>query len=201
MRKLGSASLFALMVIGACSHFQPASHPLYAGPPRPTAEVAGLSGPVATVDGVDVSSVGSSFTLLPGCHVVGLRRRIGEGNVNGAWSTELRYAIYAFRMTAGSSYEIDVHLQPGNAGVGNANVGGAQVEAVERNPAGKVIGVIAPVHKPAEVEACRDWEANQAKPAAPEAAVSADAGAPPVAPKAGPDAGAGVASDGGTDDR
>lgn len=144
--------------VGACSHFQPATHPLYAGPVRPTAEVARLSGPIATVDGVDVSSVGTSFSLLPGCHVVELRRKIGEGSTSGAWSTELRYTRYAFRMRAGSSYEIDVQLQPGNAAMGSANVGGVTIEAVERGPSGKIVGVIPPVQKPAQIDACVAWD-------------------------------------------
>lgn len=176
-----------VVVVGACSHFQPATHPLYAGPTRPTHEVARLSGPIATVDGVEVSRVGTSFSLLPGCHVVELRRRIGEGTTSGAWSAELRYTQYAFRMKAGASYEIEVQLQPGNAAMGSANVGGVLIEAVERDPSGKVVGVVSPVRKPAEVDACLAWDQQ-------DQAVPADPVAAPVAPAAAADAAARVPS-------
>jgi hypothetical protein len=47
---------------------------LYPNPesPRPPAEVARLFGPIAAIDGQDVSRQGKSFALLPGCHIVRL---------------------------------------------------------------------------------------------------------------------------------
>ena len=157
-------TFFALAAVAvACGHFQPAAHPLYPGPARSAAEVARLSGPIATVDGADVSSLGGTFTLLPGCHVVELQKRIGEGTASGAWSTELRHATYAFRMKAGSSYEIDIRLESGsNESVGNATVGQVRVEAVERDVNGKTVANILPVRKSADVEACRRWEEESA---------------------------------------
>ncbi len=152
----------ALAGVGVtCGHFGPASRPLYPGPARGDAEVARLAGPIAKVDGLDVSELGGVFALLPGCHVVEVRQKIGEGGVSGAWSTELRQTTYAFRMKAGSSYEIDVHLEPGNNSVGNANVGRAWVEAIERDARGQVVASILPARRPADLEACQRWEEEQ----------------------------------------
>lgn len=177
-----SACLLAIFVLvaiaAACGHFQPRAHPLYPGPARSAAELARLSGPIAKVDGADVSSLGGTFALLPGCHVVELRRKIGEGTVSGAWSADLRQTIYAFRMKAGQSYEIDIQLQSGNnASVGNATVGSVSVQAVERDASGKTVAIIPPVRKNADIEACQVWEEDLAKaqPTA-EASERADAG-------------------------
>jgi len=165
MHRWFTGFLVAAALAGAgvtCGHFRPAARPLYAGPVRGDAEVARLAGPIAKVDGLDVSELGGSFALLPGCHVVELRQKIGEGGVSGAWSTELRQATYAFRMKAGASYEIDVHLEPGNDSVGNANVGRARVEAVERDARGQVVANILPARRPADIEACQRWEEETA---------------------------------------
>ena len=146
----------ALASSGACAHFQAAPRSLYPGPERPAAEVARLSGPVARVDDVNVSHHGSAFALLPGCHVVVLKRNVGEGGVGGAWSADLGLVVYVFRMKAGNSYEIELHTQPGNGGVGNANVGGVKVKAFERDGRGKALATVEPVRKEDEVEACRE---------------------------------------------
>jgi hypothetical protein len=139
----------------ACGHLQPVDHPLYPGPARPSGEVARLSGPLALVDGADVSGLGSSFALLPGCHVVELQKRIGEGSTSGAWSADLRHRVYAFKMQAGHSYEIDVQLRSGNESVGNGTVGAVKITAVERDARGTAVGFLAPVRNNAEVQACR----------------------------------------------
>ena len=177
-----SACLLAILVLAviavACGHFQPTAHPLYPGPARPSAELARLTGPIAKVDGADVSRLGGTFALLPGCHLVELRRKIGEGTVSGAWSAEIGHLTYAFRMRAGQSYEIDVRLQHGNSeSVGNATVGNVSVEAVERDASGQAVASIPPVRKSADLEACQLWEEELAKaePTA-EASERADAG-------------------------
>jgi len=151
-----AAGMLALGGDMACAHFQAATYQLYEGPGRPTEEVARLGGPVATVDGVDVSRLGSSFALLPGCHVVVLKKKVGEGGVGGAWSADLGHIVYAFRMKAGHAYEIDIHTQPGNGGVGNANVGDVKIKAVERDLRGTSLGAVTPVRNQAEIEACHD---------------------------------------------
>jgi hypothetical protein len=149
------AGMLAAVSGAACSHFQSVAQPLYAGPARPTEEVARLSGPVAIVDGVAVPDKASLFTLLPGCHVVELQPRIGEGSVSGAWSAEIRHRIYALKMTAGSSYEIDVQLQPGKDALGTGTVGGVKIKAVERDARGNTVGTFAPARSQAEIAACR----------------------------------------------
>jgi hypothetical protein len=148
-------SLLALAL--GCGHFRAAPHALYPGPELPVGQVALLTGPVDSVDGVNVARLGTSFALLPGCHVVVLPKRIGEGSVSGAWSADLGHKLYAFRMQAGRSYNIDIHLQRGNDGVGTSTVGGAQVTASERDEQGKTLQSIAPVRGPKDVEACQAW--------------------------------------------
>ena len=155
------AGTLALASGGACGHFQSAPRPLYPGESRPAEEVARLTGPVATVDGMEVSRLGPAFALLPGCHVVVLKRKVGEGGVSGAWSADLGRVAYAFRMKAGNSYEIDIHTQPGSGGVGTANVGDVKVKAVERDARGKALGAIAPVRNEAEIEACHESDQGE----------------------------------------
>jgi hypothetical protein len=176
------------------------THPLYDGPTLPAQDVAVLSGPVAKVDGVDVSEQGAVFALLPGCHVVTLQSQIGEGGVSGAWSADVRKQVYAFRMKAGNSYVIDVRLLPGNHSVGTANVGSVKIVAVEQDGRGKKIGSIAPARGRADIEACHAWAAatygqpepgSEGSPAEP--AGSKEPSDEPAAP-AGPAKGAAAAS-------
>jgi hypothetical protein len=157
MRRLVSIGA-ALALAQACAHVGASLHPLYGGPPRPANEVAILSGPIATVDGIDVSDQ-AFFSLLPGCHIVVLQSSIGEGGVSGAWSADIPKHVYAFRMKAGNSYAIKVRLLPGNHGVGTANVGGVKVTAFEQDSQGDKIGKIKPVRSEADITACHAWGA------------------------------------------
>jgi hypothetical protein len=143
----------------------PTPYALYPGPALSANEVAVLSGPVATVDGVDVSRQGTVFSLLPGCHVVMLQSEIGEGGVSGAWSEHIRRQAYVFHMRAGNSYVIDVRLLPGNHSVGTANVGGVKILAFEQDGSGKKLASIAPARKD-EIAACQA-EATRPGAAAP----------------------------------
>jgi hypothetical protein len=160
------ASMFALAAVltiafATCRHFQYDAHPLYEGDARPAAEVAKLSGPIAKVDGVDVSHAGSLFALLPGCHIVELPTRIGEGTASGAWSVKLGHVSYAFAMKAGRLYVIDTELLPGNsASVGNAAVGGVKVTATERDADGKVIAKLSRIHSKSDIESCGAADAS-----------------------------------------
>jgi hypothetical protein len=114
-----------------------------------------LNGPVAAVDGVDVSRLGTLFTLLPGCHVVEMKDNIGEGSVSGAWSATLEPRAYAFRMQPGHSYGIEIRLQT----TGSA-IGWVKIDAVERDGSGVVLGHIAPLRSEAELQACQAWSAK-----------------------------------------
>jgi hypothetical protein len=149
----------SVVLCSACGHMGATPRPLYDGPTRTAQEVAVLSGPVAKVDGVDVSEQGAVFTLLPGCHVVTLQSRIGEGGVSGAWSADVRKQVYAFRMKAGNSYVIEVRLLPGNHSVGTANVGSVKILAIEQDSGGKKLASLAPARGRADVEACQAWAA------------------------------------------
>jgi hypothetical protein len=146
--------------VSGCAHMVPAPHPLYAGPARVEQELALLSGPVQAVDGIDVSNHGSLFSLLPGCHIVKLRSRIGEGDVGGAWSVDTHGRVYAFRMRAGHSYDIEVRLLPGKDGLGTSAVGGAEIKAIERDANGSRLQTVARVHGEADIESCRSWSGN-----------------------------------------
>ena len=134
------------------------SYPLYPNPEvrREAGRVAKLTGPVATVDGVNVASKGKFFELAPGCHVVTLLRKIGEGYENAAWSEDLPKLVFAFKMTAGNVYSIETRHQMGT----NQN-GSVFVSAVERDGSGMVIGQLPPSRGAADVEACKQWEKAQ----------------------------------------
>ena len=180
------ASTFALaglLAAGSCRHFQRDAHPLYEGAPRPSTEVARLSGPIAKVDGVDVSELGGIFALLPGCHIVQLRARIGEGTGTGAWTEEIGRVVYAIAMRAGRVYVIDVELKAGGSAssVGNAGIGGIKLRAVEQDAEGKVVAKLSKARTKADIEKCREADASlRAEPD--EVESSADASiAPPGA--------------------
>jgi hypothetical protein len=106
-----------LLLAGAlsgCEHIGKARPvPLYPDPaePRPPESLAHLQGPIAEVGGIDVEPYGTVFDLLPGCHVVTLRRKVGEGSVSGAWMVDLGTVIYTFHMRPGFLYTIDVSVR------------------------------------------------------------------------------------------
>jgi hypothetical protein len=189
-----AATIAGIAFLSSCGHMSAAPSPLYEGPVRAARELAILSGPVAKVDGIDVSSRAASFSLLPGCHVVTLQSQIGEGGVSGAWSTDIRRRVFAFRMKAGHGYSIDVRLLPGNHSVGTANVGGVKVVAIEQDSQGKRIATIPPASGEADIEACQAWAAREERQSAhraeasPEEAAAAAAGPTevPAEPTAAP---------------
>lgn len=150
---LGAA---ALVGVTSCAHFQGEPRRLYAGPALPPVETALLSGYVAKVDDVDVSHLGGPFTLLPGCHVVTSRDKVGDDSPSGAWSVVMAPSTFAFRMQAGRAYEILVQRQ--GSGSETANL---KMRAVERDASGKKLGDVAPSHGKADLEACRAWENQQ----------------------------------------
>jgi hypothetical protein len=180
------ASTFALAAVltiafATCRHFQYDAHPLYEGDVRPAAEVAKLSGPIAKVDGVDVSHMGSLFALLPGCHIVELPTQLGEGTTSGAWSVNIGHVSYALAMKAGHFYVINTELLPGSsASTGNASVGGVKVTAAERDADGKVIAKLAKVRSKADIESCQAADASLRAPTTP--AFHPDASIAPKAP-------------------
>ena len=170
--------LFALLAVvpsGCVRRGQGRAYPLYPNPdqPRQPETLVRLEGPIATVDGQEVASNGTAFDLLPGCHVVILRRKLGESNGNGAWSADLPRIVYAFQTIGGHSYEIEVVARFGNSttkGVaddghirvnaeimgptGGATHGQVTITAKERDSAGTVLKVLPPARGQKNIEAC-----------------------------------------------
>ena len=123
---------------------------------REPAKFARLTGIVATVDGLDVESKGNTFDLAPGCHVVTLVRRIGQGGDHEAWSVDLPRWAYAFKMTGGRVYSIEHRVQ-----MGSDRNGTAAISAQERDGNGAIIGPVAPSRGAQDIEDCKQWEKAQ----------------------------------------
>jgi hypothetical protein len=174
MSILKQSILGATALAGAvgCAHFQGEPRALYVGPARPPAETALLSGYVAKVDDVDVSHMGGPFTVLPGCHVITSRDKLGDNSPSGAWSAVMPPLTFPLRMRAGHVYEIQAQRQ--GSGSETANL---KMHAVELDGSGKKLGEVPASHGKADIEACRAWEAEQEAQAQP---TSQQKGAQPV---------------------
>jgi hypothetical protein len=147
-------SLLCTAMVSGCGHIgrvRPVA--LYPNPEQPRAaeSLAHLQGPVAKVDGVDVEAHGTVFDLLPGCHVVTLRRKVGEGNVSGAWMADLGTIIYAFHMRPAFLYSIDVRVR-----FRGASHGSMTIVAEERDASGALVSRIKPTRRPQDIEECQD---------------------------------------------
>ena len=157
---LGRRAIFVCLaapVFVACVG-QVRSYPLYPNPGarRDPAKIARLTGIVATVDGVDVTSHGNTFDLAPGCHVVTLVRTIGQGGEDEPWTADVPRWVYAFRMTGGHVYVIESRVQMGT----NQN-GTVTVSAVERDGDGTIVGPVNPSRGAQDIQECREWERAQ----------------------------------------
>jgi len=119
----------------------------YSGPPQPESEVAKLGGYVQIVDDRDVSDLGNTFELLPGCHIVQTPTQWGhtELNIGGvSWTTG--HITYFMPMKANHSYQIKVE---GHAKDGTHHWG--TVTATETDSQGTLIRTFFPVN-PATVQ-------------------------------------------------
>jgi hypothetical protein len=99
-----------LLAIGGCLTQEQHAYPLTPdGEPRPDNEVGILMGPVAAVDGHDVSSIkGKSFALLPGCHSFRLLGTTGHvENNSGGYITSLPQNTFAILVQAGHYYTFE----------------------------------------------------------------------------------------------
>jgi hypothetical protein len=145
-----------LVALASCAH-ERRGIPLYpdAAVPRARGEVALLYGPVTFVDGERVAGKGDTFELLPGCHVVQIGGQTGNFGPlqQSGWITTLRPLTYAFRMTAGGTYAINVDVDP-TLGLGPN--GSAHVVARAQDAHGGVT-VVPAVRARADVDACRQW--------------------------------------------
>jgi len=154
------------LALSGCGHVgRRRAFPLYPNPerPRPPGTLAELQGPVGTVDGVDVEPYGTTFALLPGCHVVTLRRRIGQGDASGgAWAAELGTMTYALRMRPGYRYSIDFDVRFRSAPHGTMTITANEWDASDR-----LVAQFPRVRGDADIEACEEW-AGWAPPSLPE---------------------------------
>jgi len=148
----------ALALVSASCHpgIAARGYPLYPklgdGPGRD--QVSILRGQIAYVDGNGVSDKGTSFELLPGCHVVQLARSVGESAGDGAWSAHLPRFTFAFEMKPAHTYTIDLRFQDTSSMYGRVFV-----VAQEHAPDGSVVRV--PVARGTDIDDCRNWAKSQ----------------------------------------
>jgi hypothetical protein len=153
-----SATAFAVAVAGAvgalgCIHHSSSGFPLYtpAIPRLPANEVAHLYGPIATVDGRDVSEHGRSFDLLPGCHIVVTQKQMLDFDNAVSVSGQFPPMTFPFRMKAGHTYVIE---RPATgAGASTAIV---WIEAHDQTANGTKVPVGA-TDSERVIEACKSW--------------------------------------------
>jgi hypothetical protein len=145
--------LGALLLTAGCIVRGGDAHPLYPGAERPRTEVARLVGPIATVDGQDVSKLGKAFALLPGCHVAKLAAKTGQINTvgSGGYVANLPPAIYPFRMQAGHTYEIEVVLDSTTGPIGQMTI-----RAWDRDGLGGS-SEVSPAATSADIDDCAKW--------------------------------------------
>ncbi len=133
----------AAIALTACISGQQQAYPLYphTGPPVSPEQLAHLSGYVQLVDGRDVSSLGTSFDLLPGCHEVQTPLSYGHSELNaGSMYMKTGHVVYSMTMKAGYSYVIKANVEK----TGGHTYGG-QLEAFEKNAQGEVTRTLNPL--------------------------------------------------------
>ena len=141
-----------MLLAPACITRSGEARPLYPGERRAPAEVARLSGPIGSVDGQDVSQLGKSFALLPGCHVVQPVSKVAEVDTTGPNAYVARVppnVVYAMRMQAGHTYELEVRPRE-NTGQTSTD---ATIRAWDRDETGHATPV-APVAANEDLETC-----------------------------------------------
>jgi hypothetical protein len=122
--------------------------PLYTAAERPSVDqVATLAGYVATVDGRDVSALGTVFELLPGCHFVETPTQWGGQTRSGGISATTGRRTFVVPMVAAHLVVTDVD-RPMRV---------ATVRMNETDVAGRPVRSFPPHATRAEVDACRHW--------------------------------------------
>jgi hypothetical protein len=125
---------------------------LYPGDEEDLARVATLLGPIATVDGNDVSKKGTSFELRPGCHVVVNRSEFLDHDValnNGAWQGRMPVWTFAFQMKSGYTYAVEQKVEATTGGMGRGVVTARAVDGAGNDK------VVPPVTSIDEIARCR----------------------------------------------
>ncbi|MBV9949664.1 MAG: hypothetical protein JOZ69_22675, partial [Myxococcales bacterium] len=158
-------------------------YPLYAredAPPDP-AMLARLGGYVRYVDSQDVSEHGTSFDLLPGCHIVGTPETWGSmGAMSGGVVAMTGRVTFALRMKAGHRYVVLVDV-----GTTSGPSGSVFVRAEEHAPTGEVTRVFAPAMTGEDIRRCQASDEESLVELQPDTAARpedarAAAGAPPL---------------------
>jgi hypothetical protein len=157
-RSLGNPDRAAVgaLLVSACIVRAGEPRPLYPNPetPRRPDEVARLSGPIAAVDGQDVSRLGKSFALAPGCHIVRLVDKVGAINSSnsGGYVATIGGVIFALRMKASFSYEIEIQMRETSGPTGTLTI-----QAWERAADGSSVAPLAPARQDSDIDDCRKW--------------------------------------------
>jgi hypothetical protein len=152
-------TLLALATSGCVGQMR--AVPLYPNPQHRLDhnKVATLQGPIGSVDGQNIESMGGVFELLPGCHLVTLRSKIGEGSERGAWTADLRPTLFVFRMKPGYLYSIDYRFDMGSAGHGPVFITARELDA-----SGATVAVVPPSRNVRDIDACRNWGVSPGMP-------------------------------------
>lgn len=139
----GMLASAASIGLAACISSQPRAYPLYPYPEAgvSTEQLAHLSGYVQVVDGRDVSTLGTSFDLLPGCHEIQTPQAYGHSEMNvGAMYCKTGHIVYSIDMKAGCSYSIKVEMEKTGG-----HTYACRVQAYARNAIGEVKQTFDPI--------------------------------------------------------
>ena len=117
-------SFALLLAISGCITEEQHAYPLYQGVERPHDRVGILMGPIAEVDGKDISGKGKSFALLPGCHSFRLLATTGHSDNVGDWAViSLPQGAFAIRVQAGHSYTFETTMHEPGGPVSTVSMG------------------------------------------------------------------------------
>lgn len=157
VRALAHGAAAAVLLVGCTPKFEaPPADPLYAGPQLPSAQVARAFGSLASIDGRDVSGLGSAFELLPGCHVVRTRNEAMASTNAVTVVGKAGAASFALWAKPGHAYYFrrDEFAGEMHGSVQRGGIGAVTVD--DRDSAGTTQGVMGPAKDAAELAACRD---------------------------------------------
>jgi hypothetical protein len=155
-RTVAAAALFAV----ACApSMDLPGYPLYpvAGARLPREQIARLFGPIASVDGRDVATLGNAFEVLPGCHVVLTRGDAVESTNYVAVIGHPNGRFFALTVKPGYTYIVKREIQDQLSTMYLRS----DTFAEEHDAAGAQTQILQPVHKPDELAACRDDAASR----------------------------------------
>jgi hypothetical protein len=145
--------VLALTAAGCISVARP--YQLYPPGPQPLRpeQVATLTGYVQFVDDKDVSELGGSFELLPGCHVVGTPSHWSEQTpgVNSAVVATTGRWTFALPMRAGHRYRIEVNV----VGVMTGPTAPLTIKGFESDLGGNETREFEQATSPNDIEGCK----------------------------------------------